>query len=246
MNERRVALVTGASRGIGAATALELAKNGFDVIVGYKENRDLALKTANEICLIGRRADIFCADVGDYDAVCKMKDFAAKTFGFVDTIVNNAGISHYKMFVDMTPVDYDMVMNTDLKGVFNVSRLFVPDMVSAMFGRIINVSSMWGLVGSSLETLYSAAKAGVIGFTKSLAKELGASGITVNAVAPGVINTDMLKDIDGAVVKSLIDDTPLMRIGQPSDVAKVIVGLAQRQSFITGEVINVSGGFVVT
>ena len=146
----------------------------------------------------------------------------------------------------MTPGDYDMVMNTDLKGVFNVSRLFVPDMVSAMFGRIINVSSMWGLVGSSLETLYSAAKAGVIGFTKSLAKELGASGITVNAVAPGVINTDMLKDIDGAVVKSLIDDTPLMRIGQPSDVAKVIVGLAQRQSFITGEVINVSGGFVVT
>ena len=238
MDERRVALVTGASRGIGAATALELAKNGFDVIVGYKENRDLALNTANEICLIGRRADIFCADVGDYDAVCKMKDFAAKTFGFVDTIVNNAGISHYKMFVDMTP--------GDLKGVFNVSRLFVPDMVSAMFGRIINVSSMWGLVGSSLETLYSAAKAGVIGFTKSLAKELGASGITVNAVAPGVINTDMLKDIDGAVVKSLIDDTPLMRIGQPSDVAKVIVGLAQRQSFITGEVINVSGGFVVT
>ena len=246
MDAKRVALVTGASRGIGAATALELAKNGFEVIVGYKVNKELACGVADKICANGGRADVFCADVSDYDAVCKMKDFAIKNFGFVDTVVNNAGISHYKLFTELNAKDYDLVMDTDLRGVFNVCRVFVPDMITASFGRIVNVSSMWGLVGSALETLYSAAKAGVIGLTKALAKELGPSGITVNAVAPGVINTDMLTDISCSVIDSLVDDTPLMRVGQPIDIAKTIVGLTQKQLFITGEVINVSGGFIIT
>lgn len=246
MDAKRVALVTGASRGIGAATALELAKNGFEVIVGYKVNKELACGVADKICANGGRADVFGADVCDYDAVCKMKDFAIKNFGFVDTVVNNAGISHYKLFTELTTQDYDLVMDTDLRGVFNVCRVFAPDMITASFGRIVNVSSMWGLVGSALETLYSAAKAGVIGLTKALAKELGPSGITVNAVAPGVINTDMLTDISCSVIDSLVDDTPLMRVGQPIDIAKTIVGLTQKQLFITGEVINVSGGFIIT
>ena len=244
--DKRVALVTGSSRGIGRATAIALGKEGYNVIVNCVNNEALAKETADIICAAGGRADYFMADVGDAKAVHAMYEFARKTFGFVDTVVNNAGISRYALFTDEDSSSYDSVMNTNLKGVFNVCRAFVPDMIDNRFGRIINISSMWGLVGASCECLYSASKAAVLGLTTSLAKELGPSNITVNAVAPGVIKTDMIKNISAETIKGLTDDTPIGRCGDPQDIANAVCFLASEQSsFITGEVINCSGGYII-
>lgn len=244
--DKRVALVTGASRGIGKAIALALGKDGYNVLVNCVKNVDLAKQTADEICKNGGRADVFKADVSKPCEVKAMYDYAIKTFGFVDTVVNNAGVCRYALFTDETDESYDAVMDVNLRGVFNVCRAFAPDMISNRFGRIINVSSMWGLVGASCEAVYSASKAGVIGFTVALAKELGPSGITVNAVAPGVINTDMLANVLSETIIALKDETPIGRIGSPQDVASVVEYLASRQaSFVTGETINCSGGFVI-
>ena len=244
--DKRVALVTGSSRGIGRAIAIKLGSQGYEVLVNCVKNDKLARQTADLICAAGGRADLFVADVGDPDAVNKMYEFARATFGFVDTVVNNAGISRYSLFTSEDSDSYDKVMNTNLRGVFNVSKAFIPDMVDRKFGRIINISSMWGLVGASCESLYSASKAAVIGLSKALAKELGPSGITVNAVAPGVIKTDMLSEISNDTIAGLVDETPVGRIGEADDVANVVSFLASRNSgFITGEVINCSGGFLI-
>ncbi len=246
MEEKRVAFVSGSSRGIGKAIALELGAKGYNVIVNCVKNVDLAEETANLICREGGRADFICADVSKYDDVKKIYDFAKKNFGFVDTVVNNAGISRYSMFIDEDDNSYDSVMGVNFKGAFNVCRAFIPDMVSNKFGRIINISSMWGLVGASCESLYSASKAAIIGLTTSLSKELGASGITVNAVAPGVIRTDMIKNVSDETVKELVEETPVGRCGEPQDIANIVSFLASKESsFITGEVINASGGFII-
>lgn len=242
----RTVIVTGSSRGIGRAIALALGKQGFNVLVNCKENVKLAEETADTICSYGARADIFRADVSDGEAVRKMYDYARSVFGFTDTIVNNAGISRYALFTDEDEAAFDKVIGTNLKGVFNVCRRFVPDMIDNKFGRIINISSVWGLVGASCESLYSASKAGVLGLTTSLAKELGPSGITVNAVAPGVICTDMLKSISASTIDGLIEETPIGRCGTPDDVANAVCFLASIDSgFITGETIDCSGGFVI-
>ncbi|MCH5164403.1 MAG: 3-oxoacyl-ACP reductase FabG [Clostridiales bacterium] len=244
--DKRVALVTGSSRGIGRATAIALSAQGYNVIINCINNESLAKETADIICETGGRADYFMADVGDAQAVRALYEFARKTFGFVDTVVNNAGISRYALFTDEDAESYDSVMNTNLRGVFNVCRVFVPDMIENKFGRIINISSMWGLVGASCECLYSASKAAVLGLTTSLAKELGPSNITVNAVAPGVIKTDMIKNISLETIKGLAEDTPIGRCGEPQDVANAVCFLASKQSsFITGEVINCSGGYII-
>lgn len=244
--DKRVALITGSSRGIGRATAIALGQQGYNVLINCVKNEDLAKETADTICALGGRADLFMADVGNYEAVRAMYDYAHKTFGFVDTVVNNAGISRYSLLTDETPNSYDEVMDTNLRGVFNVCRTFVPDMIDRKFGRIINISSIWGLVGASCECLYSASKAAVIGLTVSLAKELGPSGITVNAVAPGVIKTDMIKNISQDTIKALTEDTPVGRCGEVQDVANAVCFLASEKSgFITGEVINCSGGYVI-
>lgn len=245
MNGRTV-LITGASRGIGKAIALELGSYGYNVLVNCRKNVTLAEITADTICRNGGRADVYRADVGDINAVRSMYDYALKTFGFVDTIVNNAGISRYSLFTDEDEAGFNEVIGTNFKGVFNVCRTFIPKMIERKFGRIINIASIWGIVGASCEALYSASKAAVIGLTKSLAKELGPSGITVNAVAPGVIETDMLKEISPQTVETLINDTPVNRCGKVEDVANTVAFLAsERSSFVTGEVINCSGGFVI-
>ncbi len=244
--ENRTALVTGSSRGIGRAIALELGAKGYNVIVNCVKNVDMAHEVADTICKNGGRADCICADVSKKADVLKIYDFAKRNFGFVDTVVNNAGISRYALFTDEDDENFDEVMNVNLRGVFNVCRAFVPDMVSNRFGRIINISSMWGLVGASCESLYSASKAAVIGLTLSLAKELGPSNITVNAVAPGVINTDMIKNISAQTIKEFSDETPIGRCGEPEDIARIVSFLASSDAdFITGETINASGGFVI-
>lgn len=243
---KRCVLVTGSSRGIGREIALSFAKKGYKVVVNCVNNVELGQQTADEICALGGRAEFYRADVGDQAQVQAMYEHIRGVFGAIDTVVNNAGVSRYSLFTDESADSFDDVINTNLRGVFNVCRTFIPDMVSNKFGRIINISSMWGLVGASCEALYSASKAAVIGLTYSLAKELGPSGITVNAVAPGVIKTDMIKNVSSETIEELIDETPAGRCGLPVDVARAVCFLASEDAgFITGETINCSGGFVI-
>lgn len=242
----RTALITGASRGIGRAAALLFGANGYNVIVNYASSA----KKAEEVCEIinsaGGSALPFCADVSDRAAVNAMTAFAEEKFGGVDVLVNNAGIAEQIMFCDITEEKWDRMFDVDVKGVYNCTQSVLPHMVHNKFGRIINVSSMWGITGASCEVHYSAAKAAVIGFTKALAKELGPSGITVNAVAPGVIATEMNGMLDEETMAVLKEETPLERIGTPEDVAETVFFLAsEKASFITGETVSVNGGFVI-
>lgn len=234
-------IITGASRGIGKACALMFGRNGANVIVNYRSSQ----KEAEAVCAeIGENALPFCADVSDRKAADDMVNFAREKFGSVDILVNNAGIAEQIMFCDITPEKWDRMFDVDVKGVYNCTQAALPDMIHKKSGRIINISSMWGIVGASCEVHYSAAKAAVIGMTKALAKELGPSGITVNAVAPGVISTEMNKDIPGDILAELKEETPLERLGTPEDVAETVFFLAS-QKFITGQVISVNGGFVI-
>ena len=233
-------LITGASRGIGAACAREFASHGDRVFLNYNSSEAAAEKIAAETGVIPIKAD-----VSNFDEVKKMSEIIGG-YGKLDVLVNNAGISQIKMFTDITENDWDNMFNVNVKGMYLVTRAFVGDMIAAKRGKIINVSSMWGITGGSCEVHYSAAKAAVIGFTKALAKELGLSGINVNCVAPGVIDTDMNAHLAGDDLDALKNETPLMRIGTPEDVAKTVFFLASRNAgFITGQVLNVDGGMVI-
>jgi 3-oxoacyl-[acyl-carrier protein] reductase len=231
---KKTALITGASRGIGAAAAYALALDGYDVIVNYRENHEAARIVAEKT---GGRA--VCADVSDVDAVTRMFDGAG-----VDLLVCNAGISLTGLFTD-TATDWRRVFDTNVGGVINCCNAAIPHMVRQKSGCIITLSSIWGITGASCEALYSASKAAVIGLTKSLAKELAPSGIRVNCVAPGVIDTDMNASLSPRDVQSLRDETPLGVVGTPEDVASVISFLASDGAkFITGQVISPNGGIL--
>lgn len=239
-------IVTGASKGIGKACALEFGRNGANVIVNYSNSKEKAEEVCDEISKLGGRALPFCADVADRKAVDEMIAFAHSNFGSISTIVNNAGIAEQIMFCDITEEKWDRMFAVDVKGVYNCIQAALPDMIHNKSGRIINISSMWGITGASCEVHYSAAKAAVIGMTKALAKELGPSGITVNAIAPGVISTEMNGNISEEIMSELKEETPIGRIGTPEDIAETALFLASpKASFITGEVISVNGGFVI-
>ena len=239
-------IVTGASRGIGKACALAFGKSGADVIVNYTRSKEKAEEVCEEISKFGGRALPFCADVADRKAVDEMIAFAHSNFGSVSTLVNNAGIAEQIMFCDITEEKWDRMFAVDVKGVYNCIQAALPDMIHNKSGRIINISSMWGITGASCEVHYSAAKAAVIGMTKALAKELGPSGITVNVIAPGVISTEMNGNISEEIMSELKEETPIGRIGTPEDIAETALFLASpKASFITGEVISVNGGFVI-
>ena len=235
-------LVTGGTRGIGAAIVNAFLKNGDRVVFLYKNSSE----TAEEIVSKNDNAYAYCCDVSSELDVLKTFNEILASFGSIDVLVNNAGVSYEGLLSDMTLGEWNNVINSDLTSVFLTSRAIIPHFVSKKRGKIINVSSMWGIVGASCEVAYSAAKAGVIGFTKALAKELAPSGITVNAVAPGVINTDMMSSFSQDDIDALIEETPLGRIGTPEDVAKTVLFLSSDDAgFITGETINVNGGFVI-
>ncbi|MGN0453376.1 MAG: elongation factor P 5-aminopentanone reductase [Ruminococcus sp.] len=243
----KVAVVTGASRGIGASISVAMAKSGCNVILGYKENKERA-ESLSEVLISGYGvcAEAVKADVSHADEAKMLIDTAVRNFGRIDVLVNNAGIAQQKLFTDITDEDWDTVIGTNLTGVFNTTRPAVSHMVNAKSGSIINISSMWGQVGASCEVHYSAAKAGVIGLTKALAKELGPSGVRVNCICPGVISTDMMKDFDDETLDGLCGETPLSRLGTPKDIADAVAFLASdRASFITGQVLGVNGGFVI-
>ena len=239
-------IVTGASRGIGKACALAFGKSGANVIVNYTRSKEEAEEVCEEISKLGGRALPFCADVADRKAVDEMIAFAHSNFGSISTLVNNAGIAEQIMFCDITEEKWDRMFAVDVKGVYNCIQAALPDMIHNKSGRIINISSMWAITGASCEVHYSAAKAAVIGMTKALAKELGPSGITVNAIAPGVISTEMNGNISEEIMSELKEETPIGRIGTPEDIAETALFLASpKASFITGEVISVNGGFVI-
>ena len=239
---RKTVLVTGASRGIGAEIAREFAKNGYNVAVNYLSSEEKAKKLAEEIGGIALKAD-----VADFSQVSKMVRSTAKAFGGIDVLVNNASIAlKQQLLTDTSEDEWNRLFDVNVKGVFNCTKAVMDSMVQNHNGSIINISSIWGITGGSCEVAYSSSKAAIIGFTKALAKELGPSGIRVNCVAPGVIDTDMnahLSEEDMAILK---EETPLCRIGNPSDIAKTVLFLASEGAgFITGQVITADGGMTV-
>ena len=242
----RNVLITGASRGIGAAAAKLFAQNGDRVFVNYNRSERAALLLCRELNENGHTAIPVKADVSDPEEVRKMFAFIENEFSGTDVLVNNAGIAQTKLFTDITDEDWSRMIGTNLSGAFYCCRTALPYMIKKHHGRIINISSMWGQTGGSCEVHYSAAKAGIIGLTKALAKEEGLSGITVNCVAPGVIRTDMTSDLSEEDFAALRDETPTGTIGTPEDIARTIFFLAEEaSSFITGQVIAVNGGIVI-
>lgn len=235
------ALITGGSRGIGAACVEKFVAEGYSVAFIYKSNKENAEQIAKKCGAVA-----ICADVSDPDDARRAVKEAAEALGGIDVLVNNAGISQIKMFCDITDGDLRKMLDTNLSSAFYVTRAALPYMVAQKWGRIVNIGSMWGKVGASCEVHYSASKAGLRGMTMALAKELGPSNITVNAIEPGVIATDMNAELDGATMKELCDETPMCRIGKPSDVSALAAFLASDgASFITGQIIGVDGGFAV-
>ena len=240
-------LITGASRGIGAATARVFARAGWDVAIQYHSSRELAEAVKAEVEGFGVKAVVIGADMADPTQAAACVERAERELGGLTCLVCNAGVAlPQQLLTDTTPEQWHALMGVDLDGVFHVVRAAVPYFVRRQSGSIVTVSSMWGVTGGSCEVPYSAAKAGVIGLTKALAKELGPSHIRVNCVAPGVIDTDMNAHLGPEDLTALGEETPLGRIGAPEEVGKAILFLAgEDASFITGQVLNVDGGMVI-
>ncbi len=237
-------LITGASGGIGRALALVFARHGYGVALHYHAGESSARETAEEINFHGGNAEIFQADLSREEDVTALFDRAEKRFGFLEVLVNNAGVDWKGLFTDMTLADWNRVMGVNCTGTFLCCRRALPPMIRRKKGCIVNVSSMWGEVGASCEAAYSASKAAVIGLTKALAKEEGPSGIRVNCVTPGVIDTPMNSGLKEEDLAALREETPLMRIGTPEETANAVLFLAEHE-FITGQVLGVNGGFVI-
>lgn len=238
------ALVTGASGGIGQAVARELARRGWGVALHYWKNEASARRLEEEILAGGGSARCYQADLTDPAQVEALFAAAEEDFGFLEGLVNNAGTAWKGLFTDMTLEDWRQVLDSDLTSVFLCCRRALPPMIRRKRGSIVNVSSMWGQVGASCEAAYSAAKAGVIGLTKALAKEEGPSGIRVNCLAPGVVRTPMNGDLSPEDLAALREETPLERIGSPEEIAQAAAFLLEN-TFVTGQVLGVNGGLVV-
>ena len=244
--EGKKALVTGASRGIGRAIALALAAEGADVVVNYAGSEAAAKAVAAEIEAMGRKALVLQADISSNESATAMVDAAVKEFGRIDILVNNAGITRDGLLMRMKEEDWGAVLTTNLKGVFNCTKAAVKYMMKQKAGRIVSISSVVGLMGNAGQANYAAAKAGVLGFTKAVAKEVAARGITVNAIAPGFIQTDMTAVLSEKVVEGMLNTIPLHKLGDPEDIAKAVVFLVSDDAkYITGQTLHVDGGMVM-
>ncbi|MDY6272886.1 MAG: 3-oxoacyl-[acyl-carrier-protein] reductase [Selenomonadaceae bacterium] len=242
----KTALVTGASRGIGRAIALRLAAEGASVAINYAGNTAKAEETKAAIEAAGGKAALFQADVSDSAQVEQMVAAVTEAFGTIDILVNNAGITRDGLLMRMKEEDFDAVLDTNLKGIFHVTKAVSKLMMKKRAGRIVNMASVVGIMGNAGQTNYAAAKAGVIGFTKSAAREFAARGITVNAVAPGFIATDMTAAMPEKAKEATLAAIPLRRMGEPEDVANAVAFLVSDQaSYITGQVVKVDGGMVM-
>ncbi len=242
MSDKKIALVTGASRGIGKSCALELAKAGYDVIINYAGNTEAADKTVEELKALGVNSESYKFDVSEKSQVDTAIEAIFEKYGRIDVLVNNAGITRDGLFMRMSDENWNAVIDTNLSSAFFVSQPVVKIMMKQRSGSIVNMASVVGVSGNAGQANYSAAKAGLIGLTKTLAKELGSRGIRVNAVAPGFINTDMTKDLD---TSKFLDFIPLKRLGEAEDIAKTVKFLAADADYITGQVIEVDGGLII-
>lgn len=242
----KTVLVTGGSRGIGKAISKTFAKDGYNVLINFNKSENEAKELYTVLDKKGFSVKLFKADISSREEVENMIDYCIKEFGGLDVLINNAGISQDKLFTDITDEDWDNMMNINLKGSFYCSQVALKYMISEKKGNIINISSIWGISGASCEVHYSISKAGIIGMTKALAKEVAPSNIRVNSIAPGVINTDMLSEYNEDEIDALVEETPLMRLGTSEDIANCAIFLASdKSSFITGQVISPNGGFVI-
>ena len=241
----KTAVITGSSQGIGRQIALEFAKNNYAVVVNYNKSKNEALELIEKIKKLGSTSIAVQADVSKFQEAQKLIDLSLNEFGKIDVLVNNAGISLQKIFQDVSEAEWKNLFAVNVGSIFNCCSCVLKDMISRKSGKIINISSIWGMVGASMEVHYSASKAAVIGFTKALAKELGPSGINVNCVSPGVIDTKM-NNFDQETLAELKNETPLRKIGSALDIAKTVLFLASSDAdFITGQVISPNGGFVI-
>ena len=235
-------IVTGGSRGIGAAIVSLLAKENYNIVLNYNKSEEIAKKMQEEFTKIGKTVEIFKADVSKREEVKKLVDFTIKKFGKIDVLINNAGISQTKLFTDITDEDWNNMLNIDLNSVFYMSQEVAKHMIHEKEGCIINISSIWGMVGASCEVHYSVAKAGVDAMTKSLAKELGPSNIRVNSIAPGIIDTDMNKYLSEKELEQIKEEIPLGKIGETSSIAKCAKWLIE-DNYTTGQIIAINGGW---
>ena len=234
-----IILISGASRGIGRQIAIDLSQTGYTVIANYNKSEQSAKELQTQFNI-----DTFQADISKGTEIKQLTDYVLKKYGKIDVLINNAGISQTKLFTDITDEDWNQMINTNLYSAFKLTQKCLPNMIHNKSGSIINISSMWGQVGASCESLYSITKAGIDAMTKSLAKELGPSGIRVNSIAPGFIDTDMNKCYSKEDVQGIISETPLEKIGHPSDISKCIKWLIEDQ-FTTGQIISINGGLVI-
>ena len=241
----KVALITGAARGIGSSIAIELARLGAMVVINYSKDDDGADKTLEAIKEAGGYGLKFKCNIARFKETHEMIKVIINTLGRIDILVNNAGVSKIGLLMDMTEENWDDLMNVNLKGVFNCSHAVIPQMLKQEKGSIINISSIWGSVGASCEVIYSASKGGVNSFTMALAKELGSSGIRVNAISPGVIETEMNKFLNIEERKLLEEEIPMRKFGECEDIARLVAFLSSEDSkYITGQVIKVDGGML--
>ena len=246
MLDGKIAVVTGASRGIGRAIALELASRGAFVVVNYNGSKDRAEEVKKEIKAAGGKAEVYQCNVSDFEKCQAFIQDVIKTYGRLDILVNNAGITRDGLLMKMSEADFDSVIETNLKGTFNTIRFASRQMLKQRSGRIINMSSVVGIAGNAGQANYASSKAGVIGLTKAVARELASRGITVNAIAPGFIETEMTEVLSDAVKEASVAQIPLGRFGKPEDIAKTAVFLASDDAgYITGQVIQVDGGMAI-
>lgn len=243
MEDKKVILITGASRGIGRAIAKELVKDNKNIVIGnYKSSDDKAESLKAEVLEFGCEIEMYKADVSKRDEVQNMVDYIIGKHGKIDVLINNAGISFVKMFTDVSDEDWNYVINNNLYSVFCVSQIVSKNMINRKKGCIINISSIFGLIGASCESIYSVTKAGIDALTKSLAKEFSYSNIRVNSIAPGLIDTDMNSDLSKEDIKGIEEEIPLKRMGRPEEIAGAVKLLIENE-YITGQVIEVNGGW---
>lgn len=240
----KTVLITGGSRGIGKCIAENLAKDGYNVVLNYNKSGKQAKEIQKDLEEQGKRIEIYKADVSKREEVKRMVKFTLNKFGNIDILINNAGIAKLQMFNDITDDDWNEMIGTNLNSVFYTIQEALPNMIHNKNGCIINISSIWGIVGASCEVAYSVSKAGIDGMTKSLAKELGLSNIRVNSIAPGVIDTEMNSNIDNAIKEEIKNETPLNKIGKPIDIYRCVKWLIEDE-FTTGQVISPNGGYVI-
>lgn len=240
----KTVLITGGSRGIGRCIVENLAIDGYNVILNYNKSEKEAKEIQKELKNKGYKIEIYKADVSKREEVTKMVHFILDKFQNIDVLINNAGIAKIQLFTDITDTDWNEMLKTNLNSVFYCTQEVLPNMIRNKSGLIINISSIWGLVGASCEVSYSATKAAIDGMTKALAKELGPSNIRVNSIAPGIIDTQMNSKIDDEIKKQIVEETPLQKMGQPIDIFKCVKWLIE-DTYTTGQVISPNGGYVI-